>query len=360
MSQPVARRRRALGPRRTFLIVALVLAAALVAMIGYLLLSSSQPATKRLGGPVAGLEPLAVLIGPGRGSKPLFDRPLDAAWGKDGRIYVADSGNNRIVVFSADGTFIREFGSFGVAKPAPGAKATWHPGDLNFPIGIDADAAGNVYVADFYNDSVSVYDPNGKFQFRFPDPAKPVGKGSSGQGGGGIAVTDVEVAGDKVYATDTWQVTVFSKEGRLLRQFGKPGTGRGDMDHPNGVAAAKDGTIYVADSNNNRLSAYTPSGAPLWELGSPIVDLAKKVDRPLNIPRDVTVLANGDVLVVDALDQSLSRVSSAGKLLARYGARGTDPGALNFPNSVDAKGDRVLVADKENNRVQVLALVGGR
>ena len=51
------------------------------------------------------------------------------------------------------------------------------------------------------------------------------------------------------------------------------------------------------------------------------------------------------------------RLSAAGKLIGRYGQRGVAPGEFNFPNDVDAAGSRLVVADKENNRVQVVELI---
>ncbi|MBI5230678.1 MAG: 6-bladed beta-propeller [Coriobacteriales bacterium] len=340
--------------QRIFAALAAVLTAVLVGLL-VVLFGLMQRQEVKPSEPQAGLRAEIVVSGPAEGDHPLFDRPLGAAFGKDGRVYVADTGNNRIVVFGADGTYLSSFGRFGVAKPASGSTATWTKGELNAPVAVDTDTDGNVYVADFYNDSISVFDAEGEFLRRFPDPTKPVGKGSSGQGGGGIAVTDVAVLGDRVLATDTYQVFEFTRDGRFVRQFGRPGTGPADLDHPNGIAIDRSGRIYVADSNNQRVAAFDAAGVPLWRLGVPAADFTRGA-RPFNVPRGVAIMPDGDVIVVDALDHVLVRLSADGKQVARYGQRGVAPGELNFPNSIDVDGDRLLVADKENNRVQVLRL----
>lgn len=74
------------------------------------------------------------------------------AVGPDGQVYVSDSGNYRVEVFSATGTFIREFGSFGTKE-----------GQLLAPFDLVADRDGNVYVADDSLATVSKFSPTGDF-----------------------------------------------------------------------------------------------------------------------------------------------------------------------------------------------------
>lgn len=348
---------RKLTARQSFLMLALLLAVALIALIAYLLLFAGGSGFVQKGGRVrAGIKPVLTIDGPGTGDHPRFDRPMGAAFAPDGTIYVADSGNDRICVFDEDGSFIREFGGHGIAKPLPGVEATWEPGTFNFPIGLDVDAGGSLYVADFRNDQIQVYDSTGEFVRRFPDPSKPVGKGSSGQEGGGIAVTDVAVRGDRVYATDEYQVFVFSLDGELIDQFGRPGTSPGDLDRPNGLDVAENGTVYVADSNNNRVQALSPKGEPLWVTGARVSELAEESDNPFALPRSVTVLNDDSLIVVDAFAFSLIEIGPDGEIGATWGERGVEPGQFNFPNSIDDLDDLLLVSDKENDRVQVLQL----
>lgn len=351
-----------LTARQAFGILAGALTVLLVGLVVYLLffMGGGSSLVTRGGGTVAGIKPLFTIDGPGTGAQPRFSRPMGAAFGVDGRIYVADTGNNRICVFDSSGKFLFEFGSFGVAKPLPGAKNTWSLGKLNYPIGIRVDSQdGTVYVADFHNDQVQAFSAEGKPLRAFPDPHKQVGKGSSGADGQGIAVTAVAVKAGKVYATDQYQVFVFDLDGKLLAQWGKPGSGPGDIDHPNGVAVAGDGTVYVSDSNHARVSAFDKGGKVLWNFGEPPTGQASQsATSPLQLPRGATVTSDGRILVADAFAFELVSISKDGKLLGRYGERGTDPGQFNFPNDVDASGDRVVVADKENGRVQVLQLVG--
>lgn len=344
-------------PRRVLIAVAVALAIVLVALIVYLLWFLGRPKSMTSMPPVQGVQPVWEVYGPGEGAAPLFGRPMGVAVGAGERIYVTDATNNRVCVFDSVGRFEFEFGGLGIAKPAAGATRTYAPGLLNYPVGIDADDEGNLYVASFYNDSIEVFDPEGKPLRRFPDPGVQTGKGGSGAGGTGIAVTDVAVAGDRVYATDAYQVFVFSLAGEVLDQWGRPGSEGADFDHPNGIAVADDGTVYVSDSNHNRVTALSPDGTVLWQVGTTSAGVDDRASRALELPRGLTVLPDGSVLVCDSFGFDLVRISPEGTILGRYGERGMAPAQFNFTNDVETLRSFLVLADRENGRMQVVRLV---
>ena len=229
-------------------------------------------------------------------------------------------------------------------------------GDYPTDVAVDA-RNGDVYVADFYNDSISAFNSEGVFLRRFPDPSKPTGRGSSGSGGGGIAVTALAVQNGKVYATDQYQIFVFRTDGTLVKQFGLPGLDPGRLDHPNGIAVDVRGNVYVSDSNHNRVTAYDASGKVLWTAGSKISDLNTETQNPFVLPRGLAILRDGSILVADPLGQQLVEIDERGKIVATFGVRGSEAGQLNFPNDVSVRNDLILIADRENDRVQVVRLI---
>ena len=353
-----ARRGFYISPRRAFVGLAVVLALLLIALIVYLLWFLGRPEVLTGAPPRQGVQPIWQVFGPGEGAVPLFDRPMGVAVGSQNRIYVTDAGNSRVCVFDSQGRFLFEFGSFGVAKPAAGAMATYQPGSLNYPVGIDTDDQGNVYVASLYNDSIEVFDPEGVPLRRFPDPLQVTGRGGSGVGGRGIAVTDVAVSGDRLYATDSYQVVVFSLEGEVLDQWGRPGLEPGNLDRPNGIAVSADGSVvYVSDSNHNRVTAFTPEGEVIWQVGEISGGIEDKAEREIELPRGLTVAADGSVLVTDAFSFELIRISANGEIIGRYGERGMEPGQFNFANDVEVVRGFAVIADKGAGRVQMVRLV---
>jgi len=344
---------RASVSRRVLVAVAVMLFVVLVALVVFLLLYLARPAgyVSRGGETVDGLAPVLVVEGPGYGENPEFVRPMGASFGRNGRIYVTDTDNNRVAVFSSGGRFLFDFGGFGFTKPLPGVEATWEEGLMNSPLGIEVDENGDVYVADFRNDQIQVFDAQGNFLRRFPDPKEVVGRGASGQDGTGIAVTDVALWGDLVYALDTYQVVVFTKGGEFVRQFGRPGTGPGEFERPNGIDIMPDSTVIIADSNNGRVQALTLDGVFRWQTG-----VRGGTEHEFGLPRGIAAIDDDTIAVVDAFDFSIVLLDGSGRVSGSYGSRGVLPAQLNFPNGLDAEGDLLLVADKENDRVQVLRL----
>ncbi|MDF1543032.1 MAG: 6-bladed beta-propeller [Anaerosomatales bacterium] len=330
-----------------------VLLATLIGLVVFLVfyLTSSGGYVTRGAEVMDGLAPVLAINGPGHGGIPDFHRPMGAAFGRDGRIYVSDTENNRIAVFSQRGRFLFDFGGFGFTKPLPGVDATWEEGLLNSPLGIDVDENGDVYVADFRNDQIQVFDAQGNFLRRFPDPHEIVGRGASGQDGTGIAVTDVALWGDFVYALDSYQIVVFTKAGQFVRQFGRPGSGPGEFEHPNGIDIMPDSTVVVADSNNGRVQALTLDGVFLWETG-----VRGGTEYEFGLPRGVAAVDDGTIVVVDAFEHNIVLLDAAGNVIGSHGMRGVAPAQLNFPNGVDTADDLLLVTDKENDRIQVLRI----
>jgi DNA-binding beta-propeller fold protein YncE len=345
-----------ISPRIMLIILAVVLLIALIALMVYLLMLFQTDKPRVVDSePVLGLQAELVVTGPDEGEQPSFSQPMGAAWSPDGDLFhVADAQNNRVCTFRRDGRFVREFGGFGIAKPLPGSEATWNPGELNYPVDVATDERGNIYVADFHNDSVSVFGESGDFVRRFPDPTKVVGKGGSGQDGRGIAVTAVAVKGDKVYVTDVYQVLVFTLEGELVRQFGRPGL----LDHPNGIVVNDADQIIVSDSNNNRLVAFSAEGEVIWTTGEPSVPgPSGETTETLVLPRGITTAERDSLLVADPIGQQIVELDGTGRVQNSYGRRGASPAELNFPNDVDWHAGRLLVADRANDRVQILLLV---
>jgi hypothetical protein len=191
----------------------------------------------------------------------------------------------------------------------------------------------------------------------FPNRSKKVGKGGSGQGGKGIAVTSLCAYDGRIYATDAYQVLVFTQQGKLLKQFGRPGSGAGEFDHPNGIAMIPNWTTVVSDSGNARVVCATTAGKELWSVGRARSFGTTTTGGAFDIPRGLTyVNADSSVMVADSLKSQLVKLSITGRVLDAFGRRGAEPGEFNFPTDVASQGDRLVVAEKGNSRVQVVVL----
>lgn len=87
-----------------------------------------------------------------------FSAPEDIFIDSEGHIYIADTGNGRIVVFDRDGFLLREIGN----------------GTLKKPTGIFVDGEGSIYVADYDNGAIFIFDKNGEKIDVFNKPTSPL------------------------------------------------------------------------------------------------------------------------------------------------------------------------------------------
>ena len=113
--------------------------------------------------------------GVGAAGRDTLDQPCDVVVAPDGTIYVADGHGGqlpgagkhttaRVVKFASDGTYLMEWGSHGT-----------EPGQFRTPHAIDLDSNGRVVVADRGNDRLQVFDTNGMFIESFYQYSRPSG-----------------------------------------------------------------------------------------------------------------------------------------------------------------------------------------
>lgn len=158
-----------------------------------------------------------------------FYGPRGIALGPDGLLYTTDTGNKRVVVYTRDGRYVRQWGRGGAG-----------PEQLDEPIGIAAAADGAVYVADTRNHRIQVYDTRGRHLRSWRVPAwEAEGRLEP------YLETDAE--GD-VYATDPVGRAVykFSPSGRNLATRER-GADREFLE-PVGIALSPGGRVYVVDA----------------------------------------------------------------------------------------------------------------
>lgn len=158
---------------------------------------------------------------------------------KTGRIYVADTLRHQVLVFSVDGSLQRIIGRRGTG-----------PGEFNFPTTVTL-AGGKLHVVDAMNFRVQTLTPEGVFIAAFGRLGNSTGtlnrpKGLALDTDGNFYVADA--------LFDT--VQVFDGAGRLLYYFGSSGVNPGQFQAPSGIAIDDRNVIYVADSQNHRVQVF--------------------------------------------------------------------------------------------------------
>jgi tripartite motif-containing protein 71 len=191
-------------------------------------------------------------------------QPTGVAVLSNGQIAVASSDG--VTLCGADGTKISDLGfsgayavvaepsgGFWVSEPTAARILSWPaPGTVRVsgqPAGFARTPDGTFYVANRSEDRIDVSG----------GPGPPFSWGTHGQGPGQFSLpSDVEVANGVVFVADTdnHRVQVFRLDGTYVSQFGTAGTGPGQLLKPSGLAVGTDGTLFVAELSNNRVSRF--------------------------------------------------------------------------------------------------------
>lgn len=163
-------------------------------------------------------------------------------------------------------------------------------------------------------------------------------------------ISDVTVLSDgRIVALrrTTPALLVFAANGTLLDRW--------DIEHlvcGHYLRPRKDGGLLIADFDGHQILALDDAGRRMWTLGDPS---HPNWGAPFNHPTCATEGSNGGLYVTDGYGNScLHRYDSARHLLATIGIPGNGKAQFSTPHSVIVtRGQRVLVADRENNRVQI-------
>jgi DNA-binding beta-propeller fold protein YncE len=187
-------------------------------------------------------------------------------------------------------------------------------------------------------------------------------------------VADVAVdSHDRVFVLTRMdpRVIVYDQDGRFLKAWGEGLL----SDRPHGITVGPADIVYVVDEVAHQVRKFSPDGVPLGEIGSGeasdtgyISEGDIKVRQatiarpagPFNRPTKVAVAQNGDLYVSDGYGNSrVHQFSPEGELKRSWGEPGTGPGQFHLPHWVwVTDDDRVLVTDRENDRIQVFTLDG--
>ncbi len=148
------------------------------------------------------------------------------------------------------------------------------------------------------------------------------------------------------------RVVEFGPEGNVVRSFGRPGAGDGELNEPRGLTW-RDGVLYVADRRNDRVARFDEQGGWLGAIGGP----GSKVGE-LRAPCDVALDRNGALWIADTGNHRLQRFGAPGSAAQALGGYGEAPGLFSSPSGIDIVGERVFVADRDNHRIQSFDLEG--
>ncbi|MDI6751285.1 MAG: CARDB domain-containing protein [bacterium] len=231
-----------------------------------------------------------------------FSAPSGIVCGKDGDVYVADTGNNR--VYRLDSLLV--------------PKDTWN---ISAPAGMTMDDEGNLYVVSNFLHKVVKFDRFGNSVTDWEDEMiSPKG----------IAYSTFS---KNLYVSDAERgcLLSFTNDGRFL------GTLAGGLSDPAGVVCDRQGNLYVADTGAKEIKVFSSSGA-----------LKRKIKEGINHPLGMTIDKEG-ILYVSQQNGDICKMNQFGTILQRFSG-------MKYPQGIYINEGYLYVADTGNNRLKKISL----
>ncbi len=304
--------------------------------------------------------------------------PSDVALGPNGNIYFSDTENHRVRRVDLSTGLISTVAGNGL----PGNRGVGGPGTdtrLHSPEGLAFDSDGRLYIADTENDRVLRLNVRSEILHAIIDPASnststvAVFKSPTALAIDSADNLYIAETGDhriRMVDLDAGEISIVAGDGSA--EFAGDGGQaiRAKLNKPEGVAIDSDGNIVIADTGNRRIRrveietgiistiagdgsrGYAGDGGPATEAG-------------LVVPRRVAVDADGNVLISDDLGHRIRAIKSDGTIVTVAGDGIIDfagdggpatSASLNRPLGMafDVDGN-LYFADNHNNRIRVIA-----
>ncbi len=241
----------------------------------------------------------------------------------NGYLIVAHRGERPILVYDPSGKLVQMFGD----------------GELKMVHGLRIDSDNNIWVTDIEHHVAIKYSPSGKVLLTL---------GKRGVAGDDEATfnrpTDVAIApGGEIFVSDGYgnnRIVKFTKDGKFVKAWGTRGKEDGQLNLPHCAQFDSKGLLHVADRENDRVQVFDQEG-----------QLVRKYDG--FAPFGLLIAPDQTVYVADGRAHECVHLAADGKVLAKWGSKGEEPGQLGLPHclALDRSGN-VYVGEIEGKRLQ--------
>ena len=266
-----------------------------------------------------------------------FSGPSGIARAADGRLFIGDTNNRRIRVISADGATVSTYaGNRDQDFFADGSTSTAR---FLSPRGVALAADGSLFVADEGNHRIRVISADGATVSTYAGGATGFANGTTTTARFASPL-DVAVTTDgRLFVADTrnHRIRVISADGTVSTYAGSGNTGTlvngfadgstttARFDQPSGVAVAADGRVFVADTINHRIRVISADGATVSTYaGDGVQGFAdgSTTTAQFDSPTDVVVASDGRVFVTDTGNHRIRVISADGATVSTYAGSG--------------------------------------
>ena len=212
---------------------------------------------------------------------------------------------------------------------------------LKKPYGIAVNDNGDIVVTEWSAHCVTIVNKEGEKVRSFGSRGTNEGQFTYPRG---VAITN-----DKhILVTDEHRLQKLTFDGVCVQSVGSSESGRGQLQfyYPMGIAVhPTTGLVFVADSWNNRIQVFNS-------------DLTYAHSIQVNSPFDASLDSDGIVYVTERYNHCITKLTTAGECITRFGSEGSAPGQLNYPYSLTINNNLVYVSEYGNHCVSVFDTKG--
>ena len=154
-----------------------------------------------------------------------------------------------------------------------------------------------------------------------------------------------------VFSRGAHPLTIWTPSGDFVSSWGEGAF----SNNEHGIYITPDDNVWLVDSNFHIATEHKPDGTLLRTLGTKLTPQPTYYGNPFNMPSGLALGSDGSIFVSDGYgNKRVHKFGAEGELVKSWGTFGTGPGefALVHNLAVDSQG-RVLVCDRENNRIQI-------
>ena len=213
---------------------------------------------------------------------------------------------------------------------------------LNGPFGIAVCDNGDIVVAEYGAHCITTLNKEGKKVKSFGTEGTKEGQFTSPRG---VAITN----DGHILVTDNHRLQKLTTDGVCVKSVGssESGSGRLQFNTPTGITVhPTTGQIFVADLCNNRIQVFNNNLTFLHTI-------APSGNNQFNEPIDVALDNEGHLYVAEFNGNCITKITTKGKFVKRFGSQGSAPGQLCIPISLTVNNGLVYVANCGNNRVSI-------
>jgi sugar lactone lactonase YvrE len=253
-----------------------------------------------------------------------LERPMGIAVDGAGNNWITDRVNNRIVELDKNGTFLRQI----VGQWSPEA-------EVKEPRGIAIGPNGNLWFAEAGpTKRVRQFTPTGSPVSTITNAAFVEPWGVATGPGGVVWVADASAK----------KVFQFKEDGTLIRTISNLGS---STDVPVGIDVDGFGNGWIATQGTNKVVELSPTGSVLFSFGATGTEAGQ-----FKGPVDLAIAPSGNIFVSDDLNNRIQEFKPDGTFLRQFGAVGSASNQLKEPRAIDVGPENgLLIVDSANRRI---------